>query len=185
MVGGDLTSPWRASQPGKSVGSPASVGLGRGSGIRPRDGDLRDGPGYGFRWLVRVGPPRPRGAERGSGSASRGPPRRTRLRTPWNRGTCQVFPDLAWRPGGELVGKGAHWSALHRALLDMQGYGPPEPRGTRGWRPNRRSQGSSDSGLWSLLPSSPCPENLVILDPKLWPWQSKVFALSPTGLSGS
>ena len=30
-----------------SVGSFASVGLGRGSGIRPRDGDLRDGPGYG------------------------------------------------------------------------------------------------------------------------------------------
>ena len=61
-------------------------------------------------------------------------PRRTRLRTPCNRGTCQVVPNLAWRPGGSWWARVAHWSALQGELLDKQGYGPPEPRGTRDGR---------------------------------------------------
>ena len=60
MVGWDLTSPWRASQPGKSVGSPASVGLGQGSGSAPATGQAADSVGS----FASVGPG---GAERGSG----------------------------------------------------------------------------------------------------------------------
>ena len=45
-------------------------------------------------------------------------PRRTRLRTPCNCGTCQVVPNLAWRPEGSWWARVAHLSALH--LPDFQ-----------------------------------------------------------------
>merc|ERR1712240_852732 len=50
---------------------------------------------------------------------------------------------------------------------------------------SRESELPWDSRLWFPWPWTPCPENLVILDPKLWSWQSNEFALSPTRLSGS
>ena len=56
-------------------------------------------------------------------------------------------------------------------LPDFQAFEPLGTTRTVGDppRPNRESQGIPDCRLWFPWPYSPCPEDLVILVPKLWP----------------